>query len=113
MDVDCRCDCVSASHQHPSSTAPDLEGIIRKRAEAEALKVLAIDTGVDASLLGKFINGTGALKLEDVSKLMTRLQLKPVDKARVCVRPEELAFLRRLHATVNEHAAWLLNEAEA
>ncbi len=74
---------------------------------------LAVDTSIDSSQVGKFINGTAALRISDVSKLVRRVGLKVVDQNRVCIRPEELAFLRRLHAVVNEHAQWLLNEAEA
>ena len=102
----------ASQHQHVPA-APEFDGILRKRLESVAVKDLAADTMIDASQLSKFILGHAALKLDDVSKLVKRADLKAVDKNRVCVRKEELAFLRRVHALVNEHAQWLLNEAEA
>lgn len=104
---------MSASQQRAVSTAPEFDGILRKRLEAVPIKDLAADTRIDASHLSKFILGHAALKLDDVSKLVKRVDLKTVDVNRVCIRREELAFLRRVHAIVIEHAQWLLDEAEA
>lgn len=104
---------MSALQQTHIPVAPEFDGILRKRLEAVAVKDLAADTLIDASQLSKFILGHAALKLDDVSKLVKRVELKVVDVNRVCIRREELAFLRRVHALVNEHAQWLLNEAEA
>lgn len=104
---------MNASNQSHVPAAPEFDGILRKRLEAVAVKDLAADTLIDASQLSKFLLNHAALKLDDISKLVKRADLKAVDVTRVCVRREELAFLRRVHALVNEHAQWLLNEAEA
>lgn len=101
------------SNQQPVSVSLDFQGLLRKRLEAIAIKDLAVDTGIDGSQLSKFILNHAALKLDDVAKLVKRAGLKCVDAQRTCVRPEELAFLRRIHALVNEHAPWLLNESES
>lgn len=104
---------MTALEQHVAPVALGFDGILRKRLEAVAVKDLAADTLIDASQLSKFLLNHAALKLDDVSKLVKRADLKAVDKNRVCIRKEELAFLRRVHALVNEHAQWLLDEAEA
>jgi hypothetical protein len=111
---DCQCGGrVSSPSASQASAAMDLDGIIRKRAEAEPLKVLAADLAIDPSLLGKFLNGSGALKLDDVSRLVKRLHLKPVDLSRTCVRTDEIHALRDLYARVQAHVPWLLDEEEA
>lgn len=104
---------MSPSNLHAVPAAPEFDGILRKRLEAVAVKDLAADTNIDASQLSKFLLNHAALKLDDVSKLVKRAELKAVDVSRVCVRREELAFLRRVHALVNEHAPCLLNESES
>lgn len=75
-------------------------------------KVIAAEAGIDASHVGKVLAGTAALKLDDVSKLIRLAGLKAVDAGRVCVRAEEIAFLRRMYRVVSEQAPWLLDEGD-
>lgn len=103
---------MSASSPVASSSAPDFVGILRNRLEALPHKVIAAETKIDASHLGKALLGTAALKLSDVARLMALAQLKAVDSTRVCVRAEEIALLRRVYALVNDQAPWLLNMEE-
>lgn len=103
---------MSTSSQSTISSAPEIAGILRKRLEAKPIKDLAVDVGYDASHIGKFLEGTAALKLGHIEKLMSAADLKVVDRNRTCVRPEEIRYLRALYARVQEHASWLLDEGE-
>lgn len=76
------------------------------------MKVLAADTDIDPSLLGKFLRCHAALQIDDVSKLVRRAGLKVVDQRRTCVDPGYLGFLRRLAKRVEEQAPWLITEDE-
>ena len=95
-----------------ASSAPDFAGTLRKRLEEHPHKVIAAEAGIDASHVGKVLNGTAALKLDDVAKLVRLAGLKAVDASRTCVRTEEIAFLRRLYRVVSDHAPWLLNQGD-
>ena len=100
--------------EHPQqSVSTDFAGVLRKRLEAVPLKVLSVDLSYDESHIGKFLKGGAALPLAHVSKLVEIAGLKAVGKDRHCSRPEELRYLRGLYARVNEHAPWLLDEAES
>lgn len=101
-----------ASQQGPASSTPEFAGILRNRLENVPHKDVAADTRIDASLLGKFISGKGALTLDDVSSLMKAIGLKAVDVSRVCVRKEEITFLRRVYSVVSDLAPHLLHEAD-
>ncbi len=102
-----------ALQQPPAPSAPDFAGTLRRRLEGYANKETSVDTGIDASSLGKFLGGGGALKLEDVAKLMSKAGLKAVDQRRICQLPEEVAMHRRAYALILDHAPWLLNEVES
>lgn len=104
---------MGTSQQGPVSSTPEFAGILRKRLEELPRKDVAVETRIDPSLLGKFVGGTAALKLDDVSAVMRAVGLKAVDKDRVCVRRDELRYLRGLYARVQEHAPGLLDEDEA
>lgn len=101
---------MSPSSAQAGSSAPEFDGILRNRLEREPVKVIAADTDIDPSLLGKFLKGTAALQIDDVAKLIRRAGLKAVDQRRTCVDPGYLNFLRRLAQRVESHASWLLTE---
>lgn len=103
---------MSASSAGAVSSAPEFVGILRNRLELLPTKEIAIDTSIDPSHLGKALAGHAALKLSDVSKLVRVANLKLVDASRVCVRRDEIAFLRHLYAVVTDHAPHLLNEVD-
>ena len=112
------CDCMERDDmtalQHvPVSTPPDFQGTLRKRLENVAGKVLAVELAYDESHIGKYLNGNAAMSLAHVQKLMKLAKLKAVDETRVCVKPDEIRYLRALYARVQEHACWLLDEAES
>jgi hypothetical protein len=90
----------------------EFAGILRNRLESLPNKVIAAEIAVDASHVGKVLSGTAALKLSDVEKLVKLAGLKAVDQRRVCVRREEIDFLRRLYRHVAEHSPELLNEGD-
>lgn len=96
----------------PDSRALEFAGILRNRLEAMPNKVVALEIKVDASHVGKVLAGTAALKLDDVGKLLALSRLKVVDDSRVCVRQEEIDFLRRMYTVVCQQAPHLLNEGD-
>jgi hypothetical protein len=95
------------------STAPDFAGVLRRRLDHVPGKVLASELAYDESHIGKFLNGTGAMTLRHVAKLVEIAKLKAVDADRTCVRKAEIQYLRELYARVQSQAPWLLDEAEA
>lgn len=76
------------------------------------LKELAADSRIDPSQLGKFIKGTAALTIADVSKLVNLAGLKAVDQGRTCIDRGLYRFFQRLYRRVEDHASWLINEDE-
>lgn len=103
---------MSTSSAPSVSTSPEFFGTLRNRLESLPNKEIAIDTDIDESHLGKVLAGKAALKLSDVGKLVKKANLKLVDASRVCVRKDEIAFLRHLYAVVTDHAPHLLNEVD-
>ena len=104
---------MGGSSQLPNSMSQEFVGILRNRLENMSTKAVAAEIDVDASHVGKVLNGTAALKLTDVASLLKLAGLKVVDQQRTCVRPDEIAYLRQLYARVAMQAPWLLNEDEA
>lgn len=103
---------MSESSPQFGPSALGFAGTLRHRLELVPHKSVAIDAQVDASQLGKFLAGNAALRLEDIESLVKIAGLKVVDAKRVCVKAEELAFLRRVYATVVEQVPHLLQEDE-
>jgi hypothetical protein len=103
---------MTASHQPGDSRTTDFAGIVRRRLENVLNKVISAETGIDASHLSKVLAGRGAITLDATAKLLNLAGLKAVDQNRICVRPDEIDYLRKLYARVSEQAPWLLNEAE-
>lgn len=93
-----------------ASSAPEFAGILRQRLEALAHKAVALEASVDASLLGKFLAGNAAMKIEDVSALVRIAGLKAVDQGRTCVPRAEIEFLRKAYRRLCDLAPWVLDE---
>lgn len=112
----------SASSSRPDSSGaefagtrrnpPERVGILRNRLDQIAHKVIAQETAIDASHVGKVLAGTGAVTLPALEKLLQLVGLKLVSDDRVCVRGVEIELLRKIYAKAVDHAPWLLDEGE-
>lgn len=78
------------SSRAPHSTTQDFVGILRNAAESLSIKALAIETGIDASRLGKVLYQNGTLTLRDHGRLLVAIGKKVVSADAMCVKRKRL-----------------------
>ena len=101
---------MDASDPNTASKSHESSGALLRRIEQQKLETLASAVPCDPATLSRFAHGKGGITLDALMRLLEATDLRLVDANRTCVRAEELDFLRRVYATVVQHAPELLEE---
>lgn len=92
----------------PDETARKSASILLQRlAPAGTQAAMAVSLGVSEATVSRMKD-----QIEPLMKMAAQCGLKLVDAERICLRKEEISFLRDTYSRVADQAPWLLNEAD-
>lgn len=97
---------VSEVSTDPRARARKLQSAILQRLGQHGVQArLATELQVDESTVSRWKSD-----LERTTQILSLLGLKVVDENKVCVRPDEIGFLRKVYQRVCELAPWVMDE---